>query len=138
MKNLTDHIYNRAVALDCCSMFKGTEDEDQLMRLFLTKQGIEFCINNNFPDLKTFRLFKEAEKHNIYIDKNVELKNQSKVVLIGNTNGILSYDDPDKVHEVILMHGAKATIKASGYAVVFVTNSGCTVDKEIKDFAKIL
>ena len=138
MKNRTKQIYEAATQLDCCPLFKGTEDTDKLIRLFLTKQGIEFCTDNNFPSLEVLRTFDDTEKYGIYIDREITLSNLSKVVLIGNTNAVLNYDDPDKKHEVILMHGAKATIKASGYAVVFVTNAGGIVEKETRDFAKIL
>ncbi len=136
--NSTLEIYKKAKELGVCPLFKGTESEDGLIRLFLMKQGIEFCIDNSFPDLDTFRTFKTAENYNIYIDKKIELNNSRKVVLIGNTKATLVYDDPDKRHEVILMHGAKATIKASGYAVVFVTNGGGSVKKVISDKALIL
>lgn len=121
-----------------CPLFKGTENEEELIQLFLSVQGIEFCTENNFPDLDTLRRFKNTERYGIYIDTDITLSDISKVVLIGNTNAILNYSDPKKNHEVILMHGAKATIKASGYAVVFVTNSGGTVDIEKSDFAKVL
>lgn len=138
MNRRTTNIYRQAKKLGVCPLFKGTENEDRLIRLFLTAQGTEFCIDNNFPDLDTLRTFKTAEQYNIYIDKKVELNNIRKVVLIGSTNATLCYDDPDKRHEVILMHGAKAKIKASGYAVVFVTNSGGIVEKIISDKALIL
>lgn len=134
----TIDIYKQFRKISRCPLFKGTENEHELIQLFLSTQGIEFCTDNNFPDLDTLKTFKTADKYNIYIDKNVELSNAQKVVLIGNTKAILTYNDPNKRHEVILMHGAKATIKASGYAVVFVTNSGGEVKKESSDFAKIL
>lgn len=138
MNELTKDIYRKFRKMSQCELFKGTENQDELIRLFLSIQGIEFCTENNFPDLETFRMFKDTERYNIYIDKDVTLSNVAKVVLIGNTNAVLNYDDPDKRHEVILMHGAKATIKTSGYAVVFVTNGGGTVNKEESEFAKIL
>lgn len=138
MTELTKNIYRKFREMSRCPLFKGTESEQELIQLFLSIQGIEFCTEHNFPDLGTLRKFSDTEKYGIYIDKRVTLSNVSKVVLIGNTNATLTYDDPDKKHEVILMHGAKATIKASGYTVVFVTNSGGTVKKTVADFAKIL
>ena len=36
------------------------------------------------------------------------------------------------------MYGAKAVVKASSYAVVFLTNIGGTIEQEIKEHAIIL
>lgn len=138
MTQLTKEIYRRFRRMSRCPLFKGTEDEKELIELFLSVQGLEFCTENKFPDLATLRKFSNTEKYGIYIDKKVNLSNLSKIVLIGDTDAVLNYDDPNKRHEVILMHGAKAKIIASGYAVVFVTNSGGHVEKIMSDNAKIL
>ena len=132
---------NEARRLHSCELFKGTEDEDELTSLFLSPQGQEFCIKNNFPDVNTFAdIFPNAAKHGIYIDAgNVELENEAVAALIGNSHGVLNYSDPSKSHEVILMHGATADICAEGYAVVFVTaGEGCIVTKTARDNSLIL
>lgn len=135
-----EQIYNQAKKFGACSMLTGEESPDQLMKLIFTPQGIEFCTKFNFPDIDTFQKYKgfEAERNGIYINTDVELHNVECLLLVGNTSAVLTYDDPIKSHHVILMHGAKATIKASGYAVVFVVNAEGTVKTEISDFAKIL
>lgn len=122
MDNITN-IYKRAKQLDVCSMFTGTENSVELMQLMLTPQGIEFCTKNSFPELPLMREFKgvTAEELGIYIDTDCELNNVPKVILAGNTHAQLNYNDPSKRHEVVLMHGAKAEIRASNWAVVFVT-----------------
>lgn len=54
-----------------CTMFKGTEDVQGVLRLFSTTQGIEFCMGYHFPNLATMRLFKSyivPERHGIYLD----------------------------------------------------------------------
>lgn len=124
-----------------CPRFQGTESPEQLMRLFLTPQGIEFCQKYNFPDIDTLRTFRglEAARHGIYIDAGrIALRNAEQVALIGDTVAELRYDDPKKRHEVILMHGAKAHVIATGWAVVAVTNNGCEITTETRDRAKIL
>lgn len=124
-----------------CPRFQGTENPEQLMRLFLTPQGVEFCQKHNFPDIDTLRTFRglDAARHGIYIDAgHIVLRNVKQVALIGNTVAELQYDDPAKRHEVILMHGAKAHIVATGWAVVSVVKGNCEVITEIKDRAKIL
>lgn len=133
-------LYNQAKKLGVCSMFSGKEKTSELMDLVFTPQGIEFCTKYHFPSLPVYRTYKgaEAEEHNIYIDREVSLNNVDRVLLVGDTQAVLTYDDPTKRHEVILMHGAKARIEASGWAVVFVTNAGGVVETEVRDNAKIL
>lgn len=136
----TKDIYRKASKLGVCSLFKGSENTDELLRLFMTPQGIEFCGKHNFPDLKTLRTYRgvQASRVGVFIDTNISRENLPKVVLIGDTVAKLTYTDPNKRHEVILMHGAKAIIKASGYAVVFVTNNGGSVEIDISDNAMVL
>lgn len=137
-------IYKEAKELGMCSkfedMFKQVKTVSDLLQVFLTPEGVDFCIEHNFPDMQTMRLIpkEEACKQGVYIDTNIKLKNPGKLVLIGNTKAELDYDNLDERHEVVLMHGAKAEIKASKYAVVFVTKGGGEVKEEVKDYAKIL
>lgn len=121
-------------------MLTGTETTSELMKLIFTPQGVEFCTKFNFPDIDTFQQHKgsKAEHNGIYINTRVKLRNVEHLLLVGNTNAVLTYDDPAKSYHIILMHGAKAKIKASGYAVVFVTNAGGTVETEISDYARVL
>lgn len=138
--NRNEIIYRNAIRLGCCSNFKGTENTEEIIKLFVTKQGIEFCVKYNYPDLATLRTFRglQAARHGVFIDTNIVRQNLPMVVLIGDTVAELTYTAPDKRHEVIIMHGAKAIIKASGYAVVFVTNGGGEVETHAVDNAKIL
>lgn len=134
-------IKKEAVAFNVCAMFKGTETPDELMRLFLSVQGLEFCVKNRFPTLEMWRSgYKEiASKYNIFIDAgDIRIANQPKVVLIGDTQAELVYDNSLQRHEVVVMHGAKAKIKASGYAVVFVTSADGEIERDITGNAKIL
>ncbi len=118
-------IHKEAEKLNACKKFTGNESLNEVIRLFLSAQGIEFCLKNNFPSLATFKQFKDLERFNIYVDAGkVKLKNSEKVVLIGNTKAVLKYDDPTKRHQVVLMHGAKADITADNFAVVFTQGKG--------------
>lgn len=132
---------NMAEKYRACRMFKGSENLEQLIALFTSPQGMEFCQSRHFPDMDTLRRFKayDVERFGVYIDAGqIDLHNAPKAVLIGNTSATLSYDNPG-AHEVFLMHGAEAAITASGWALVFVTGEeGCTVVKTEKKGARIL
>lgn len=124
-----------------CEMFKGTEDLQSLIQLFTSPQGMEFCINNRFPNMATFRLFKpfNPETYGIYIDAGIiTLHNPEKAVLIGRTSATINCDTLER-HEVFLLHGAKAFINASGWAVVSVQGStGCQQVRNVTGNAVIL
>ena len=103
-----------------CTMFKGTEDLEQLIRLMFTPQGIEFLTRYNFPDLATFRKFKKyhPERYGVYIDcGEISLSEAHRVFLVGNSSATLNYRETAG-NRVYLMHGARASIVASGYAVI--------------------
>lgn len=103
-----------------CTMFKGTEDLEQLIRLMFTPQGIEFLTQYNFPDLATFRKFKKyhPERYGVYIDcGEISLSESRRVFLVGNSSATLNYRETAG-NRVYLMHGARASIVASGYAVI--------------------
>lgn len=136
----TNKIYDQAKQYGVCSMLTGKETTTELMKLIFTPQGMEFCTKFKFPDIDAFRTYKgaEAEKNGIYIDTDATLHNIEYVLLAGNTYAKLTYDDPVKSYHVILMHGAKATIKASRYAVVFVNNAGGEINTQTSDNAVIL
>lgn len=125
--------FNTANRLGACSLLKGNENKEELMRLMLTPQGTEFCTKCHFPSLEQLQEFKgkTAESLGIYIDTDTELTNPEKVFLFGKTKAVLHFDTIGR-YNVILMHGAKVEIHASNYAVVFVKNAGgeVIIDKD--------
>jgi hypothetical protein len=134
-------IYAQAKKAGVCSLLKGHENTDELMNLFFTPQGIEFCSEHNFPGMEELKPFRsrQATRGGFYINTPARLKNPRRVALCGEeTVACLEYNDVSQSHEVVVMHGATAKIKASGYAVVFITNIGGLVETEIKDNAKVL
>jgi hypothetical protein len=133
-------IYREANKAGQCGFLKGTEKTDDLIRLFFTAKGKEFCTTHNVPSLDAFLRFRglQAARGGFYIETPVKAKNLSRVALIGsNTVAELEYDNTDTNYNVVLMHGAKARITASNWAVVFVTNAGGEVEVIQKDNAKI-
>lgn len=137
-----EEIYRQACRLGVCPKMTGKESAEELIQLFFSPQGVEFCQKNNFPTMDMLRSFRseQARAKGAYVDAGeVRICNVERVALIGDTEAELTYTDPTKRHVVILMHGAKAHIKASGYAVVFVYNGdGCEVVKTQEDYARIL
>jgi hypothetical protein len=135
-----EQVYKEAKRHKICTMLNGTENTNELIDLFFTPQGIEFCTKFNLPSLGAFMRFRglQTTRGGFYIDTPVKAKNLKRVALIGKeTVADLEFTETEG-YTVVLMHGAKAKITASGYAVVFMTNAGGEVEIIQKDNAKIL
>lgn len=120
-----------AIRLGACSQSGKATDWKSLCWLFFTPQGREFCENNNFPSLEIFRQMKpHVAAYGVFVDAGeIMLKNNANVGIIGKTEAMIEYDDNTKLHRIILMHGARAVIKVSNYAVVNVINVGnCPIE----------
>lgn len=135
------HNTNMADKLAKCVMFKGTESIEEIARLFTSAQGLEFCLAAGFPNLATLRLFKrcDTKRFGVYIDAGeIKLTNPHKAILIGRTTATIKCDTCER-HEVVTMHGASATVLASGWAVVATTaGRGTNITSKASDNAIIL
>lgn len=133
--------YSMAFKLEECEMFKGNETLEELIDLMFTPKGIEFMTRYNFPDLATFRKFKKyhPEQFGVYIDfGKISLAEVRRAFLVGNTIATANYRETVG-NRLYLMHGATATIVASGYSIVKVEKDDSSkVDCSTNDRAKVL
>lgn len=134
METVTD-IMKSASLMGACGKSGRVSDWKSLVWLFFSPQGREFCEENNFPSLKMFQGMKEhVSEYGVLVDAGeVVRSNDANLGLVGATSATLMYDDNTVVHKVVLMHGAKAKIKASRYAVILLVNIGnceVTIDKD--------
>ena len=135
MMNVSE-VIREARTLGACSGSGKVSDWRSLAWLFFSPQGREFCEEKNFPSLSMFQRMKpyNVEQFGIFVDLGrVSRSNDKDIALIGDTCGELKFDENKVVHKVMLMHGAKAHIKASNYAVLLIVNvGGCevTIDKD--------
>lgn len=103
-----------------CTMFKGNETLEELVKLMFTPRGIEFLTKYDFPNLETFRKFKpyHPERFGIFIDcGKISLTEARKAFLVGNTVAEMKYRETAG-NRLYLMHGAKASVLADGYSVI--------------------
>lgn len=142
VEDIINQIYAQTKIIGQCGAMTGTEDFAAICRLFKSAIGVEYCIEHHFPNMATLRMFKpyNPEQYGIYIDAGViTLKNPRQVLLCGRTSATINCDSLEHRHEVILMHGAKAVVNASKWAVCSVTvEQGCSVIKNTSDNAIIL
>lgn len=136
-----NNVMKSASLLGACGKSNGVSDWKSLVWLFFTPQGREFCEENNFPSLEMFQGMKDhVSEFGVWVDYGeVSRTNDAYVGLIGNTSAELHFDDNTVVHKVVLMHGAKAKIKASHYAVILLVNIGnCEVEIDKDETVVIL
>jgi hypothetical protein len=136
-----ERVYIEAKKAGICARMTGKEDFEDLMRLFFTPQGLEFCSAYNLPSMAVLQPFRgmQAARGGFYIDAPVKLKNPVDIALFGTgTVAELEYDDVGTAHRVVMMHGAKAKITASSYTIVFLTNISGNVEKIVRDKALIM
>ncbi|MDR0712584.1 MAG: hypothetical protein LBF67_09630 [Prevotellaceae bacterium] len=144
METGIEKIRNKVIEIGACADFKKplrrAKTLQEMAALFFTPQGIEHCVKYGTPSLEDVRALDKQQlaEQGVYVDEKILLHNPKRVALFGTAVADLSYSDTGARHEVILMHGAQAHIKASGYAVVFVTNAGGTISSEVYGHAKIL
>lgn len=131
-----------AEKLASCDMFRGDESLAEIVQLFTSPQGIEFCLAAHFPTLSTLRLFKrfDVERWGVYIDAGeIDLDNPRRVVLIGHTTARINYTENKTLHNLTLLRGASAVVNASGWAVIGITTErGCGLTKNVTGNAIIL
>lgn len=127
--------------LDNCQMFTGEENLSELVQLMFTPQGREFMLANQFPTLTIFRKFKpyNPEQLGVYIDSgNITLTDPGNIFIVGKTTAEI-YCRKTQSNNIIMMHGAKAKINASGYSVVRIeSDNKSTYEITASSTAKIL
>ena len=139
--NLIEKITTEIKENGACNSFKGGTVEALVEQVF-TSQGIEFLIKTGFPGIHEFREVLQQEdlkKFGIYVDcGRIDLSEERNVLLVGNTEAMLHYKDCQR-NKVYVIHGAKADIKASGYAVIRLERDASSIANiEVLDKAVIL
>lgn len=128
--NITERVKAEAKALGACNLYKQAKNVKGLADLFFSPQGREFCIKHDFPSVYMWRQLKAEHitNYGVFCDVgHFESVGGKMYGLIGKTTAELKFDTINN-YLVILQHGAKATIKASNYAVVKIEKGeGCEV-----------
>lgn len=136
---LVKDLYEAARPLKPCRLFTGQETLKELIQKFKTPQGIEFCLAKDFPQ---DRFIPELKKHGLEVfDVHIDAGRQTEynpkcIVLVGNTDFTIFCDTLSHACKIVLMKGARARIKALGYAVVSIeAQEGCKYDVDKSEHA---
>lgn len=136
MKTILTRLFKQAYAhnRNKCGMINKSFGVNEWVDLVFG-QAQPFCLRHRFPSLPMWSdLDKEFDisKYGIYVNKGrITIKPEKDVIIIGNTEATLVCDRLRAYH-IVLMHGATANIKGSGYAVIFTrTDDTCTINEEL-------
>ncbi len=108
-----------------CELLRPNMTPTELCHLLHTPQGEEFILKG-LPTLSLWRLIGEGYKallaqHHIYLDAGyLELDGETtRLIAIGATHLRITADQP-KLYNATLIHGARADVLATNWAVVSV------------------
>lgn len=140
---MIDKILRTAALHGACEKSSTATDWRSLAWLLFSPQGREFCERENFPDRAMWcEIAKHhPEQYGVHVDRgSLTLHGDRHVALVGATDATLYFDAPTTAHIVILAHGARATVRATNYAVVHIVKIGtdCEVTIENDETAIVL
>ncbi len=140
-ENLLKGIYQDGKALGACSAFSEAKSVKEIVDELFTPQGVEFCLKLRFPTLDVFRQFdkEEIRQYGVYVDcGEIELTDPKRAFLVGNTKATVKCAKTQN-NSIYLMHGASASVIASGFAIVRVEGDNKSHISYIQnDHAKVL
>lgn len=115
-------LIRQAKALGACKLLDSANTLHQVVALFLSPQGREFCLKHDFPTIEAWRAADakyDLAELGIYVDAGmITLDNPGEIAIIGDTYASVLCYGADKAQRITAMHGARAAIDARHYAVV--------------------
>lgn len=142
-QDILHRMRRHASALGECGLLAHTPDDiHELAGLLFTPQGIEFATAHAFPALGDLRALSEhcTLAPVLYVDAGSVSGNNSHIVVAGATSASLRYDDPRRVHKVVLAHGAYVRAEVEAYCVLVIDaiGRGCSATIEADSSATII
>ena len=108
----------KGICEDWHKKLRKTEDKHALIKMFL--EGIDFCISEDYPSPKFFKLFDGLrQQYGIFRDEPIQAENSQYVVAFGKCEGTAKYTGYE-VGQVFIKHESKLTITASGNSFIMV------------------
>lgn len=97
----------------------------ELVERFYDPKVLEFCEEKKYPTIDMLSDIPDGEqvRNSLFINRNGET-NKHHVLVAGDSAVTVLCSGADEVYKIVLMHGARATVKASDYAVVHIVEIG--------------
>lgn len=127
MSKALQDITQTALELGACDMIRDVRSESELLQVLFTPQGREFCKRNCFPSI---RMIDQLQPHKTMLRLQDpcphELHNPSRIAVVGKLSLPLSisYTKRNRLFRLILIHGAKVTLRIAPHCQVQITEVG--------------
>jgi len=117
-KELAKEAAIKGICEDWYKKLRKTEDKHALIKMFL--DGIDFCISEDYPSPKFFKLFDGIrQQYGIFRDEPIQTENFQYVVALGKCEGTAKYTGYE-VGQVFVKHESKLTVIASENSFVMI------------------
>jgi len=117
-KELAKEAKAKGICEEWYNDLQHTEDKDALLKMFL--KGIDFCISEDYPSPKFFKLFDGIrQEYGIFRDEPIQTENSKYVVAFGKCEGTAKYSGYS-VGQIFVKHESKLTIAASENSFVMI------------------
>ena len=120
---ILDTIKAQARALSACERLEAVQSERELIDLFFTPQGLEFCQTNDYcPMVEDLQELALDSRVLIKPEQNRPILTQPAMLIAGVGNYYLTYKrrDDGTAHTLVLAKGASATLWLGRGALVNV------------------
>lgn len=120
---ILDTIKAQARALSACERLEAVQSERELIDLFFTPQGLEFCQTNDYcPMVEDLQALALDSRVLIKPEQNRPITTQPTMLIAGGGNYYLTYKkrDDGAAHTLVLARGASATLLLSRGALLNV------------------
>lgn len=116
----SQRLKDEAVKLGLCQQWQsewGNPTDDELCEMYV--RGLDFCIRHDFPNPRYMKRHFNGtlQKHGIFVDNVVSLKNPFTFVANGKCSGIV-FIDGFSVSQIYVRHDSYIVVRASGNSVV--------------------
>ena len=116
------------ICSDWKSKLSGNESIEEMLNLFIKEpQFQEFCFDYNYPTIDQLQYIADmALNYNVVIDRQLLIRNPSKLFLFGNAY-VEAICDDYSVTNITARDNAELTLFAKDNAVVYITTYGDNV-----------
>ena len=123
IEKLEEELKEKAISLGLCEQWTKewtNPDKDELVDKYV--RGIDFCIQHDYPSIEymiaNFRGV--MEKHGVFADNDLQLRNRDVAILNGACAGVLEYDWYS-TGRLYIRHDSDIKVVLKGNAKVFIS-----------------
>jgi len=122
---LNKYVLDNATKINVCQEYAKliplAKSADDLMKMYVSPKGVEFCLANDFPSNKDLvaKAGDIINQYGVYIDANIKLADRGFLVLLGACTGTVSYDGYS-VNQLFVKHKTSIQITASHHSYTLI------------------